>query len=166
MRSDPLRTVAECGDQNAPAACREIGRERFSAPKNCFLRFRSYLCPQIWFPEPRCGEGIKRESGVNPEQSRCCETPFTVRISRPLILCDREGFGSGVSQKTCQIDSIPLCPEGWDDGSEPKCKKTEQTEESGVHAALSVTWCVWGRKCMKPEKARRKNRDWDSQNRI
>jgi hypothetical protein len=28
-----------------------------------------YFCIRFWFPR----EGAKRESGVNPEQSRCCE---------------------------------------------------------------------------------------------
>jgi len=51
--------------------------------------------------------GIKREPGENPGQSRCCEAP-----QRPEHLSHwrlpqgrREGFGTGVSQKTCRIDS-------------------------------------------------------------
>lgn len=49
---------------------------------------------------------MKRESGVNPGQSRCCEGSATFRTSLPLVRTDREGFGTGVSQKTCQIDSM------------------------------------------------------------
>ena len=48
---------------------------------------------------------MKRESGASPGQSRCCETPWRVRASQPLVRKDREGLGTGVSQKTCQIDS-------------------------------------------------------------
>ncbi|MBB4620287.1 hypothetical protein GGQ57_000161 [Parabacteroides faecis] len=72
---------------------------------------------------------IKRESGVNPGQSRCCEAPFnilkttnatddsvdsgkltvdsfSVRIYLSTVTCQlstfrREGFRMGVSQKTC-----------------------------------------------------------------
>ena len=57
---------------------------------------------------------MKRESGANPGQSRCCEAPLSFRTSRPLIRKDREGLGTGVSQKTCQVDSTSKFPEGWE----------------------------------------------------
>lgn len=34
------------------------------------------LCPN-WFRNAHSGIRIKRESGENPVQSRCCETPLT-----------------------------------------------------------------------------------------
>ena len=78
-----------------------------------FFGINPYLCPQIWFSVPRAGEEMKRESGANPGQSRCCEAPRRFRTSQPLIRKGREGFGTGVSQKTCQVDSMSKDPEGW-----------------------------------------------------
>ena len=44
--------------------------------------FFSYLCGVIG-----SSSGIKKESGVNPEQSRCCKLSFIkVRTKMPLIL--------------------------------------------------------------------------------
>jgi len=37
---------------------------------------------------------MKRESGANPGQSRCCEAPRRLRTSQPLVRTDREGFGN------------------------------------------------------------------------
>lgn len=52
------------------------------------------------------GMQIKRESGVNPGQSRCCEAPFnilkTTYATDDAIDSRREGFRMGVSQKTCR----------------------------------------------------------------
>ena len=48
---------------------------------------------------------IKRESGENPGQSRCCEAPFQHPenyFCHWLMVINREGFGMGVSQKTCR----------------------------------------------------------------
>ena len=44
---------------------------------------------------------IKRESGVNPGQSRCCEAPFNILKTTYATDEGREGFRMGVSQKTC-----------------------------------------------------------------
>ncbi len=52
------------------------------------------------------GIQIKRESGVNPGQSRCCEAPFnilkTTYATDDAVDSRREGFRMGVSQKTCR----------------------------------------------------------------
>ena len=48
---------------------------------------------------------IKRESGENPGQSRCCEAPFQHPenyFCHWFMVINREGFGMGVSQKTCR----------------------------------------------------------------
>mgnify|MGYP000577038221 CR=1 FL=1 len=55
---------------------------------------------------------MKRESGENPGQSRCCEAPQNSEYLSHWPAC-REGFGTGASQKTCQIDSMSDSPEGW-----------------------------------------------------
>lgn len=63
--------------------------------------FFHYLCGEL-VSSSRIGYRIKRESGVNPGQSRCCEAPFNILINTFATDLDgREGFRRGVSQKTC-----------------------------------------------------------------
>lgn len=47
---------------------------------------------------------MKRESGVSPEQSRCCELYFFALSSTSLSLSEIDGKTdkAGVSQKTCK----------------------------------------------------------------
>jgi hypothetical protein len=71
-----------------------------------------YFCYQkYWcYPFPNTSEPVmKRESGANPEQTRCCELRLrTEQKPWPLIRFSmkRERLGrrsdTGVSQKTCQ----------------------------------------------------------------
>ncbi len=71
-----------------------------------------YLCPQeFWCHFSDATERVvKRESGENPEQTRCCK----LRRSFPAILKStvsaikrREGRQeNGVSQKTCQNENL------------------------------------------------------------
>lgn len=62
---------------------------------------------------------IKRESGENPEQSRCCDVRSALCGTRsrrfmPLPpMCGREGVATGTSQKTCRQRKIATC-EGQD----------------------------------------------------
>ena len=44
---------------------------------------------------------IKRESGENPEQSRCCKFRKSSDISEPLVLRESGRRRNGASQKTC-----------------------------------------------------------------
>jgi len=45
----------------------------YDSYSNCYTIF-VYLPPE-WFCFVRSGKQMKRESGANPEQSRCCEAP-------------------------------------------------------------------------------------------
>lgn len=49
-------------------------------------------------------KGMKRESGANPEQSRCCELCHFTLSSTSLSLSEIDGKTDkvGVSQKTCK----------------------------------------------------------------
>ena len=51
---------------------------------------------------PCTGEAIKRESGVNPEQSRCCKFHSMLQAIHSLPLENKSGkaFVTGISQKT------------------------------------------------------------------
>ena len=70
----------------------------------CIIFSFHYLCPLNWFRTDFSAVRIKRESGVNPGQSRCCEALLkSWKEPLPLILCLYIGKASrsGVSQKTC-----------------------------------------------------------------
>ena len=76
-------------------------------------QFNNYLCPLNWCLLFWSRQRMKRESGANPEQSRCCEAPFNSPeiTSLPLKgLAFREGSGKGVSQKTCQCSEVNTPP--------------------------------------------------------
>lgn len=68
---------------------------------------------------------IKRESGENPGQSRCCDVRLRrVRntistIYATAAACGREGVGIGTSQKTCRRRKIATC-EGQDNLTLPR----------------------------------------------
>ena len=71
-----------------------------------------YLC-SVLFPNPVSGGGVKRESGENPEQSRCCVLFIRLSILLPLPKRFRwEGGQPGASQKTCKTELTPLTPRG------------------------------------------------------
>ena len=83
--------------------------------KALFFGINPYLCGRFGLLPPS-GGGVKRESGANPGQSRCCEAPRSFRTSRPLILSDPGGFGKGGSPKNRQGGSVPGDPVGWANG--------------------------------------------------
>lgn len=61
--------------------------------------FFSYLCGVIG-----SSSVIKKESGVNPEQSRCCKLSFIkVRTKMPLIL-----FGKAFIARTAKSEDLPV----------------------------------------------------------
>ena len=62
-----------------------------------------------WFAPPHTREAIKRESGVNPEQSRCCKFYIYV-VNKQLLATGKQNpgrlFATGTSQKTCHVNSF------------------------------------------------------------
>ncbi len=64
-----------------------------------------YLC-NVLFPErPFSRLGIKRETGENPVQSRCCKLHKDCSIQSVATASGRrEGDWNGVSQKTCKAN--------------------------------------------------------------
>ena len=57
---------------------------------------------------PLTGEAIKRESGVNPEQSRCCKfhNYVTDNLLSATGLYSGKAFVTGTSQKTCHATNF------------------------------------------------------------
>ena len=53
----------------------------------CTDRLFSYLCHSFGFAAPNCyGSAIKRESGANPEQTRCCKfLPKSLNTSQATV---------------------------------------------------------------------------------
>lgn len=84
-----------------------------------------YLCPQIWCLRPLGGERVKRESGVNPEQSRCCETPREFRTSWPLVRC-----GPGRRRSRSKSEDLPSRS---DVGQSPRNWASEVVERMLLH---------------------------------
>ena len=77
--------------------------------KNYLFLFLSqyfpYLCP-CFVPRPPSGGRMKRESGENPGQSRCCELHEECTNTTPLFAVGKwEGGAQGASQKTCKTKS-------------------------------------------------------------
>ena len=69
------------------------------------INFKNLSLPRNRFRGRFSVVRIKRESGENPGQSRCCEAPFQHPenyFCHWLMVINREGFGMGVSQKTCR----------------------------------------------------------------
>jgi len=67
------------------------------------LKKNTFVPALVSFIRP--DEGIKRESGENPEQSRCCKLHINVPAKHsPLVLSENSGRLSGTeaSQKTCR----------------------------------------------------------------
>lgn len=64
-----------------------------------------YICIGYGFRRAVLDGGMKRESGENPEQSRCCESSWRTENPATDPLADWEGFGAEESQKTCRIYS-------------------------------------------------------------
>jgi|GEM_PF-4616089 len=55
-----------------------------------------------------------RESGENPEQTRCCVSPESRCILLPLVaFADWEGATDGMSQKTCKTRAMLGVPVEW-----------------------------------------------------
>lgn len=81
----------------------------------CFcVVFRDYLLylPQTWSSSPGCGSGLIGNRVQIPD------SPAAVKHREIPSICatgpsGREGFGKGVSQKTCQVDSMSKNPEEW-----------------------------------------------------
>ena len=68
---------------------------------------------------------MKRETGENPVQSRCCM--FRRRKHRYAIDLGWEGVLAGISQKTCHLSVIASCPRG-----------REATEGDASHRASPI----------------------------
>ena len=69
------------------------------------INFKNLSLPRNRFRGRFSVVRIKRESGENPGQSRCCEAPFQHPenyFCHWLMVINLEGFGMGVSQKTCR----------------------------------------------------------------
>ena len=69
------------------------------------INFKNLSLPRNRFRGRFSVVRIKRESGENPGQSRCCEAPFQPPenyFCHWFMVINREGFGMGVSQKTCR----------------------------------------------------------------
>jgi len=69
------------------------------------INFKNLSLPRNRFRGRFSVVRIKRESGENPGQSRCCEAPFQHPenyFCHWFMVINREGFGMGVSQKTCR----------------------------------------------------------------
>ncbi len=60
----------------------------------------------FWCRMPFKRHPMKRESGENPGQTRCCNSPYSSRIM-PLAHAGK-ALREGKSQKTCQSD-IQFC---------------------------------------------------------
>ena len=69
------------------------------------FRTQSLYLPQIWSSVRSQNDGMKRESGANPGQSRCCEAPRRYEHLSHWSARIGKASETGVSQKTCQIDS-------------------------------------------------------------
>ena len=71
----------------------------------CNLKKNAYLCSRNGSTKTLLFLPIKRESGANPEQSRCCEF-FNILLDNSChcLLSKRkwEGVLQGTSQKTCR----------------------------------------------------------------
>ena len=69
------------------------------------INFKNLSLPRNRFRGRFSVVRIKRESGENPGQSRCCEAPFQHPenyFCHWFMVINREGFGMGVSHKTCR----------------------------------------------------------------
>lgn len=77
----------------------------------CVFQTKDLLLPKRLVSPVRSGKRIKRESGGNPEQSRCCEaSKSSGKGSLPLMQKTHwEGSGREVSQKTCQHYMLSVC---------------------------------------------------------
>lgn len=100
-------TVAHPIVQGLPAALSE------NNPCFCVV-FRDYLLylPQTWSSSPGCGSGLIGNRVQIPD------SPAAVKHREIPSICatgpsGREGFGKGVSQKTCQVDSMSKNPGDW-----------------------------------------------------
>ena len=73
--------------------------------ESILINFKNLSLPRNRFRGRFSVVRIKRESGENPGQSRCCEAPFQHPenyFCHWFMVINREGFGMGVSQKTCR----------------------------------------------------------------
>ena len=69
------------------------------------INFKNLSLPRNRFRGRFSVVRIKRESGENPGHSRCCEAQFQHPenyFCHWFMVINREGFGMGVSQKTCR----------------------------------------------------------------
>ena len=83
-----------------------FSKRRKELRKNyCNLKKNAYLCSRNGSTKTLLFLPIKRESGANPEQSRCCEF-FNILLDNSChcLLSKRkwEGVLQGTSQKTCR----------------------------------------------------------------
>ena len=86
------------------------------------INFKNLSLPRNRFRGRFSVVRIKRESGENPGQSRCCEAPFQHPenyFCHWFMVINREGFGMGVSQKTCR--SLKAILSSWGRRMVRKC---------------------------------------------
>lgn len=80
-----------------------------------------------------CPLRMKRESGANPGQSRCCDVhipPCAERFRQDhatAAISGREGVGTGTSQKTCRRRKIATC-EGQDRSDTAATASSRETD--------------------------------------
>ena len=67
---------------------------QFLYMKNCIFNYSSYLCRAL-VRDLYSKESIKRESGENPEQSRCCEFHTNV-VSIYQLATESNKFGKAL----------------------------------------------------------------------